>query len=1187
MESPKKVKPKMAIGFDLGTTSVGWSVIAIDDQSDERKLTILDMGVRMFSDPAEGESNTQARRIARGRRRRIWRQRIRKYELFKLLQEYNIVEDETEFHRFITTSIYDEETEAYFLPVELKIKGLKAGLTKQQLTLILHNYIKHRGILNTIDSSEEEDKNEADVKKKARELYDVDKYPCENQYQWYKSSGNVIGNLGNYIITNEDYKREISVILNNQKHLKIDQNFVEKFLALFERHRHYSEGPGSETMLTPYGRTTRDESGNLVWMGDDSKMWDKLVGKCTYYPEEKRNHKKSPVTEVFNLLNDLAKLVFIDETVEGGQRRLDLPERRSILASGKFTLKEILKSVGKTEKHIVSGLRLNDKNVRVIEEMKSTKALLKWLKENNLWSNLNLTELENLELLHQIFAFGVQFQNKQERFEAFTTFEKSSASKEYNLLASVLANAPDHEALKNLSELKIWTSATAALSKRAQMEFITFAITNKDSNGIEQMAFFNKNHNNQNETNQFSKYKFFPNNIFQNEAMPITVKRTFNQAIKVLNAILQNKKFQNYRLSHIIVELARELNSEEEKRKIDSELRQNRNHLETLMNEHNVSENQLKGANRLKFLLWNQQNKQDLYDGQPIELSDLLSNPTKYHIDHIIPISISFINSMQNKVLTKAIHNLPGPNSKGNKTPYQWLSSQGKYADYEKRCLKLLDNEANKKRKLKLENKIRNYLLYQKDPFSELTGFVERQLNDTRYISRLFANKISVFFKASNYWNQIEKEQNTKNVIVNSINGSLTAFARNSIFVEETENKKLLTNRDIYNHHAIDATIIAFLGLNKNIENLLKFRDKEIVKRQVDGVDKFIDLKTGEVFAQKEDFFKELNEQTKYFPDQMVAFADPDVNSKFIRFSRMNVSKTNMPLANETIYSLRKFIDSKGLEYFHKIETLNILEEDKQLANYFGNNAKNKNSLLCYQYDKKLYDMLNKIYLEYHVDDKTNPFRTYLESDNIKEFLDKQKIELKNVNKVPIIDISGRLNWVLKLKIKSEVKKKSNILRLKKHDNNAFYDSLKFAGVRVYKKNDGKYQTVFLSALNLKWNHEKQTLIVNENKIKKSLEDQGIFNHKFFEISSGKMLIKDKELFYFVGGGNRNLNLLEIKSVAMKNEIVHLNSKWKNAPRRSQWQISVNTIAKDFKICNVDYLGNVYDIQSFDEYFEN
>ena len=1170
------MKKQMAIGFDLGTTSVGWSIIEFTLNNNEKQnLKIVDMGVRTFDDPASNDSNVKSRREARGRRRRIWRQKIRKQDLFKLLHRYKIVQNEEQFHKFITEAIYDEATNAYFLPVELKIKGLKNQLTKQELTLILHNYIKHRGSLNTIDETDEKKKGEDDKRrKKLVGFYDSQLLPCENQYVWYKSSGNVLGNDGNYLITNEQFIKEIKIILNNQANIGINEAFISDFLNLFSRHRHYSEGPGSEKSLSQYGRTKLDEQGNLVWEGGN--LWDKLIGKCTYYPEEKRNHKKSPVTEVFNLLNNLANINLLDPDSASNKRKITIEEKQKILKLEEdFTLVKILKSLGKVKKDIHSGLGKNEKEEFIIEKMESTKALIKWAKKYNLQPNFDLANEKDLDLLQQIFEIGVKFQNKQERFEEF----KKETNKTND--QSVLVGLGD-EALIELSQLPIWAAKTASLSVKAQKEFINFALHDPNSVGIEQMAFFTDHHTENTNDTQFNKYKYFPENLFKNEVMSATVKRTFNQATKVLNAILKNKKYQEYELSYIIIEMARELNSEEEKARIESELKRNKAFLEEMLKFHNVEIEQLKGENRLKFLLWMQQNKQDLYDGQEIKLQDLLSNSTEYHIDHAIPISISFVDSMQNKVLTKSLHNI----AKGDKTPYQWLSSKGEYEAYKQRCWKLVDDEGDKKRKRKLENKVNNFLLYEGDPFSELKGFIERQLNDTRYIAREFSNKLKQFFKTSQYW------KDHKKVVINSINGSLTAFARNNIFVETTEKKKLFKNRNIYNHHAIDATIIAFLGLNSKIEKLLKHKYHDIVPKQINGQDCYIDLETGEIFAKKENFFKEIQKASADFRDQMIAFVDPEVKSKFVRFSRMIISKTNIPLSNDTIYSLRKYNDPKNPEnyVYHKIETLNLLKEKADKLNkYFGKEAKseNRNSLLIYQEDRKLYDYLNKIYENYYEKNK-NAFEMFLAAEETKLILEKNQIIPKYVNKVPIIEFKNDqtlINWVNKLKIKSEEKNLENIFSLKNHNLSAFYDSLKFPGVRIYQKDDGSYQTIFLSVLNLKWNSKKKLLVVDEDKIQKMLLKYNISNKKFISVKSGVALIRENDLFYFNGGGQRIQNKLEIKAIFMSNELVCTKTNWTNAPDRKQWQLSLLKISNNFKLCKVDILGNVYDIQSFDEYF--
>ena len=110
-------KEKIAIGFDLGTTSVGWSIIKINDNNPDEKLEILNMGVRLFEDPASQDNNAEKRRVARSRRRRINRLKIRKFDFFKLLKKFNLISDKEEYENIIRSSIYDEITQTYLLPV--------------------------------------------------------------------------------------------------------------------------------------------------------------------------------------------------------------------------------------------------------------------------------------------------------------------------------------------------------------------------------------------------------------------------------------------------------------------------------------------------------------------------------------------------------------------------------------------------------------------------------------------------------------------------------------------------------------------------------------------------------------------------------------------------------------------------------------------------------------------------------------------------------------------------------------------------------------------------------------------------------------------------------------------------------------------------------------------------------------
>ncbi len=1182
-------KQKIAIGFDLGTTSVGWSIIKINSEKiTNENLEIIDMGVRLFNDPASSDNNTEKRRLARGRRRRINRQKIRKNDLWRLLDKYGILTSKDDFNEIITKSIFDPVDRKWLMPLDIKIKGLDNQLSKDEIILILHNYIKHRGTLNTIDNDNDEDQKEM---KYLENWYDKTKLPCENQFVWFNQTGKVLGNKANSIIKNSEYVKEIRIILEKQNEIK-DKKFIDEFIELFSRHRHYSEGPGSENSPTPYGLWRLNESTKEVTKIGDN-LWDVLIGKCSYYKDEKRNYKKSPITEYFNLLNDFANIKVKFENNE--IRYLTLDEKKKILKNIKYntlTLDKMLKVLNIDKKDISSGLRKDSKDKFVIEELKSIKTISKWIIENKIRDEIDFLNIEDIKYLHFIFEIGVVKQNVNERIENF------KCSKEI-----INTNNLSDESIENLSNEKIWSSGTAGLSSKAQLEFINYSLTDVSSIGKNQMNYFQESREFRGNNSEYENLKYLPNTAFKVEAMPLTVKRTFNQAIKVLNEILQNKKYSEYEISHIFIELAREMNSVDEAAKIDKELKNNQNQFEKLLEFHNITKDDLNGKNkRIKFLLFCQQNKIDLYDGKEIDLKDLLNNDTKYHIDHILPISISLNDSLNNKVLTKAVNN----EDKGDLTPYQWLSIKGKYNEYRDRCLRLLNEipENDKKTRSKMKNKIDNYLLYEKDPKEELQGFVSRQLNDSRYISVLFSNFLKDFFKNSKYWKD-------KKVVISPINGAMTTFARKNwfnedAFYEQGEDRLLIKNRDIYSHHAIDASIIAFLGLNTKIQRLLELKSKSIKKAKNGDKDCWIDIETGEIKYELSDFVKEDAKDSIYFTKQLRSFVEKrdedkksdEENKKFIRYSRMVEKKTNLALSNETLYSLVNYNDKD-----YKVTKLkNILAlTNAELKYYFLSEedvdeseikeiTKKRNKLLIYLEDKKAFDLLSKIFKENYggkKEDTLNAFNKYLNSDIVKTLLKNYNIE--KLDKVPLFDVDSKkiFKWVRSLRVlENEIKDREDILTIKSHNNNAFYDSLKPISIRLYRDISGKYIPIFINALNTKWNSDKKCLIVDEEAINNELNKLNISNHKYLDITKGKTLILKNELYFF-NGGDRKSKKIEIKILSMKNELAITHSNWREAPNRKQWQISISTIVEKFKLCKVDALGNVYEIFTFDEYFEN
>ncbi len=133
-----------------------------------------------------------------------------------------------------------------------------------------------------------------------------------------------------------------------------------------------------------------------------------------------------------------------------------------------------------------------------------------------------------------------------------------------------------------------------------------------------------------------------------------------------------------------------------------------------------------------RYKLWMKQGYASPYTGKIIGLGELFS--TRYQIEHIIPQARYFDDSMSNKVICESEVN----QLKGSRTAYEFLKAErGRVVElsggetvklftleaYENHCSRYFNNNREKLKKLMTEE------------IPE--GFIERQMNDSRYISKL------------------------------------------------------------------------------------------------------------------------------------------------------------------------------------------------------------------------------------------------------------------------------------------------------------------------------------------------------------------------------------------------------------------------------------------------------------------
>lgn len=188
-----------------------------------------------------------------------------------------------------------------------------------------------------------------------------------------------------------------------------------------------------------------------------------------------------------------------------------------------------------------------------------------------------------------------------------------------------------------------------------------------------------------------------------------------------------------------------------------------------------------------KYILYQECAHQCPYTGQAISLDSLYGMNPRFDIEHMIPFSFSLDDSLANKTLCDRDTNL----AKGNRTPWQAFGHTPEWEQMEERV-----------RALKNPGKLRRFVLKEENADELLREFSERQLNDTKYASRLAARYLGRFYGG------VDDADGRKRVFTCA--GQITAQLRRIWDMNTILSESLAKSRDDHRHHAVDAAAIAF-----------------------------------------------------------------------------------------------------------------------------------------------------------------------------------------------------------------------------------------------------------------------------------------------------------------------------------------------------------------------------------------
>lgn len=841
-----KEKLYYRIGLDIGIASVGWAVL--ENNSEDEPIRIIDLGVRIFDkaeNPKNGDPLAEPRRMARTTRRRLRRRKHRLDRIKWLLQQEGLIEIDPFMERYYSGNLPDV--------YRLRYEALDRKLTDEEFAQILIHIAKHRGFKSTRKSETT-----------TKEVGQILKATSANQELMLKKNYRTVGEMlycdvsfklecpwteSGYILAvrnrQEDYRHtilrdmlaeEVKVIFARQREFgneKATEELEQRYLKIMLDQRSFDMGPGNQPDGTPSPYAINGFEGR--------------VGKCTLEPEEMRAAKATYTAELFVALQKINHLRLVDKN--GASRGLS-EEEWKILYDLIHKSKDIKYSTVRSKLNIDESYRFNTlnyslktkgtKSVEVqtenvqIEDLqkadvaKKTEDVFKKTEDTKFISMTNYHELMK-RIGH--LTENCSDEEKRDLFDnvaTILTLYKNDDSRTEKLEALGLG-AEDIEQLLELTPSKF-----QHLSLKAMQKIMPYLKDGIIYNEACEMAGYDFKADNTGE-----KSKLLKGEVVQSVLNDITnpvVKRSVSQTVKVINAIIQ--KYGSPQAVNI--ELAREMAKNfEDRGSLEKEMNDRFNQNEKIKKRiHELWNKTPTGQDIIKYRLWEEQQGVCLYSGDKIRREDLFE--PGYDIDHILPYSITFDDSLRNKVLVTSQEN----RQKGNSIPYEYFGHDEKrWKEFEARVACYVKDYRKQQKLLKK--------VLTKE---ERDQFKERNLNDTKYITTVVYNLIRQNLELEPY-NKPSKGTEVKRQVM-AVNGAITAYLRKRWGLQKLFEVK---NRDIDTHHAVDAVVIACCtnGMIQKITKSAQTREKHYRKDTC-----FVDEETGIKYEKK--YFKK-NEWDEIF----------------------------------------------------------------------------------------------------------------------------------------------------------------------------------------------------------------------------------------------------------------------------------------------------------------------------------
>lgn len=158
---PEANEVKYRLGLDLGTNSIGWAVLRLDDEN--KPTAIIRAGVRIFSDGREAKTKTSLavnRREKRSQRRRRDRYLMRRNTLIKTLIDLGFFPRDTDERKGLVSND----------PYEIRNRALTEAVSPAEFARALYHINQRRGFKSNRKTEAREEPKQGSIKFATREL---------------------------------------------------------------------------------------------------------------------------------------------------------------------------------------------------------------------------------------------------------------------------------------------------------------------------------------------------------------------------------------------------------------------------------------------------------------------------------------------------------------------------------------------------------------------------------------------------------------------------------------------------------------------------------------------------------------------------------------------------------------------------------------------------------------------------------------------------------------------------------------------------------------------------------------------------------------------------------------------------------------------------------------------------------